>query len=109
MKEGDLVMARNFPAGKICLAGALRKSRGPLLFNVELEDCQILQRQLNHILKHQEASSTDHESERLALRVSRFLLQEVTKPSGEQQTTRVTTRTTCPLAIKLDTSTTKSI
>ena len=59
MKEGDLVMVRDFHTKKTWLAGTLRQSQGPLSFNVELEDGRILRRHVDHIRLRQETSSTD--------------------------------------------------
>ena len=38
MKESNLVLVCNLPVGKTWLAGTMRMSQGPLLFNVELGD-----------------------------------------------------------------------
>ena len=61
-EPGSLVFVKNFTAGPNWLPGCIRSLRGPLSFEVELDDGRVVKRHVDHVRSRRRAPSMDEPS-----------------------------------------------
>ena len=58
-EEGEAVSTTNFGRGERWLSGLIKSKKGPLTYEVELDDGRIIKRHIDHIIKRQCSNITE--------------------------------------------------